>query len=759
MPLPTPHQAPFFWSGLLLCLGAALWPTLLPQPEPVLVGAAILAMMALFARASRVASLALAGACLLLGLALPGAPPENIPLPATVHGVVTEHRGAELRLDGDDGQRYALRGVYPPPPLGSAMIARIGPPRREPLLPGAPDARPTLLRAGLRSAQILGWEPLGPPLAPPTADRFDLAEHGGLLRAMINGDRRGLPEEEATLLRRTGVYHIVSISGLHIAVVAGALTLLCRILLLPLALVGAPRLARLLGCLGALAVAIAYTQAVGAPVPAVRALWMVALAGLAAALDRSVHPLQFLGGALSAVVLADPGQVGELSFQLSFGAVAGMMMLPHALLRWLPPDLPAPLPFLAASLGATVGATLGTLPVMALHFQQLPPLGFLTNLITLPLLGSTAVVAGLLAWITPGPVGLLALAVADAAAALNLALLRLVDVDPWTPAVGLGGAALLTLSALTLRRYPLSALLAALALLPLPEWTERHQLRVTFLPIGQGDASLLALPDGQRWLIDGGPGGDELLAYLRREGVRRLDRVYLSHPHPDHLAGLLPVFEFLTVDALWAPRPPEAGEADYLRLLQLAILQGTDLVLHPDDPLVVHPRGWQGRGKARVNDESLVLQVWHGRHRFLFTGDIEKAAEAALAPRIGKATVVKVPHHGSHSSSTPDFVRALQADVAVIPCGPDNRYRHPRPQTVHAWAASALYRTDTDGAIEITSDGQRLSIRRFTPYGDWEPVDRRPARPSALRGISLRHLLPQLQRPAPNLPRAGDFAR
>ena len=758
MPLPSPHHAPLFWSGLLLCLGAALWPTLLPQPEPALAGAALLATMALFARRAPVSWLALGGAALLLGLALPGAPPENRPLPTTVQGVVTEHRGAELRLDATDGHRYALRGLYPPPPIGSALIARIGPPRREPLLPGAPDPRPTLLRAGLRSAQILGWEPLGPPASPPAADRFDLAEHGGLLRAMINGDRRGLPEEEATLLRRTGVYHIVSISGLHIAVVAGALTLLCRALLLPMALFGAPRLARFLGCLGALAVAIAYTDAVGAPVPAVRALWMVGLAGLAAALDRSVHPLQFLGGALTAVVLVEPGQVGELSFQLSFGAVAGMMMMPHALLRWLPPDLPAPLPFLAGSLAATVGATLGTLPVMALHFQQLPPLGFLTNLITLPLLGSTAVVAGLLTWITPGPLGLLALAVADAAAALNLALLRLVDVDPWTPAVGIGGAALLTLSALCLRRYALSALLAALALLPLPEWTEDHRLRVTFLPIGQGDATLLALPDGQRWLIDGGPGGDELLAYLRREGIRRLDRVYLSHPHPDHLNGLLPVFEALSVDALWAPRPPEAGEADYLKLLQRAIPQGTQLVLNPQDPLVVHPRGWQGRGKARVNDESLVLQLWHGRHRFLFTGDIEKAAEAALSARIGKATVVKVPHHGSHSSSTEPFVRALQAEVAVIPCGPDNRYRHPRPQTVHAWAASALYRTDTDGAIEITSDGEHLSIRRFTPDGRWEPIDRQPARPSALRGISLRRLLPKWRPPGPNLPHAGDFA-
>jgi competence protein ComEC len=321
------------------------------------------------------------------------------------------------------------------------------------------------------------------------------------------------------------------------------------------------------------------------------------------------------------------------------------------------------------------------------------------------------------------------------------------DDEPWSPAVGAGGAALLA-GAVLLRRHPAAAACLALVALGL-RVVPAERLVVTFLAVGQGDAALVEWPDGRRWLVDGGPSSDQLLRYLRRRGLRGLDAVVLSHAHDDHMGGLLPVMQSLPVRAFWVPRAPLAEEAAYTALWDAARSQGSTLVLPDDVPVrglsgarIEHPRsGWRARGRDTINDESLVLRLDHGRHRVLFTGDVELQAEALLARVLGPMTVVKVAHHGSRSSSSPAFVARTRPALAVVSAGRDNRFGHPHSQALGAWTLPAegaacgptdadgsgcrtrLLRTDRLGSLEWSSDGERWRLRAWSAARGWVELD------------------------------------
>jgi competence protein ComEC len=156
------------------------------------------------------------------------------------------------------------------------------------------------------------------------------------------------------------------------------------------------------------------------------------------------------------------------------------------------------------------------------------------------------------------------------------------------------------------------------------------------------------------------------------------------------MGGLQPVLEHLEVGALWVPRPPEPGEAAYLALWRTAFQRGVPIRMPPDRPGrdidLLHPiGGFSGTTRRRVNDESLVLRFSHGDRSLLFTGDIEGQAEAWLSPLLAPADVVKVPHHGSRSSSSMALAAALRPSVAVFSCGPESRFGHPHPEALSAW--------------------------------------------------------------------------
>jgi competence protein ComEC len=238
-------------------------------------------------------------------------------------------------------------------------------------------------------------------------------------------------------------------------------------------------------------------------------------------------------------------------------------------------------------------------------------------------------------------------------------------------------------------------------------------LTVTFLPVGQGDATLLEWSDGEVWLIDGGPFTFEMVPYLQRIGIWKIDKVWLSHPHADHMDGIFTVLNQLTVGSLIVGRELESLDQGgrYSALWKLAKEKHIPIQLaemaQEDDSVVnrgariLHPHDWTVSTSDRCNEESVVLEITHRQHRILFMGDVEEDAEKELLQSVRSVDLLKVAHHGSRSSSSPELIEILKPTVSVITVGEGNRFGHPHPETLWTLRDSTVLRTDWHGMIEV----------------------------------------------------------
>jgi competence protein ComEC len=279
------------------------------------------------------------------------------------------------------------------------------------------------------------------------------------------------------------------------------------------------------------------------------------------------------------------------------------------------------------------------------------------------------------------------------------------------------------------------------------------RLHVTFLDVGQGDSAFIRLPRGSTLLIDTGglvgrPGlpssasvvatpanvsgatgfdvGDRVVAPpLRIAGVRRLDYLVLTHGDPDHIGGAGSILHEFRPRHVWegipvpgfAPLAALRGAAQDLGLRWANVTAGEHLAVDGVDVTVWHPgpADWE-RQRVR-NDDSGVVDVRWRNVSLLLTGDIGKDVERALAPRIQPSplAVVKVPHHGSLTSSTTEFIRALRPRVAIVSVGRANRFGHPVPAVLDRYreAGAEVFRTDQDGAVTVDTDGYSLDVHTF----------------------------------------------
>ncbi len=584
------------------------------------------------------------------------------------------------------------------------------------------------------------------------------AQAAALIRSLAIGDRADLSPSVNDDFNASGLAHILSVSGLHIAVVAAGLYRALRWLLTRserVALACDPRAAASLASIPATWL---YALVTGGEVPAVRSALMASALFLARAIGRDGDAPSALALALIAVLTWDPASLQSISFQLSFGAVAGLMLLTSPLRELVPirrPDAgrdPRWRSFLEAGLSSAAGslaASLATAPLVAGTFQRASVVAVLSNLVALPVASGLTALAAASAVALPASRDLAAalLCLSDPLARLLLAVSRLFGELPYAslrvPApsalftaawyAGLVALAAARSRPRTARRLGAGAgaTLLALALRQAVAPLLQTGLTVTFLAVGQGDSALVQLPGGKALLIDAGgdPSGRvdvgerTVVPALIELGAQSLEGMILSHPHPDHGGGMFAVLNQLRVRELWLARAAEPeglinalrAEAGRRGTAVRELARGDRLEYGPVRVEVLHP-GPEPTG-ASANDASLVLRISLGEVAFLFTGDVEAEGEQALSSERLQAQVLKVPHHGSRTSSSPAFVERVGPRHVVFCVGGRNRFGFPMPEVVERYRALGcqLHRTDQDGAVTFRTDGHALEVEHFVP--------------------------------------------
>jgi len=566
--------------------------------------------------------------------------------------------------------------------------------------------------------------------------------YAGVIVALVIGDQRGIDQADWQVFNRTGIGHLISISGLHITMVAGlaawAVSALWRRSFftdarLPL-LLPAQKVAALTGAI----VALLYVLLAGFGVPAQRTLYMLSVVALALWTGRLAAVSHVLCTALGVVVLLDPWAVLWPGFWLSFGAVAVILFAGHG--RIGPPPAGARGALLLA--GRTQWAvTAGLVPLTLLLFGQVSVVSPAANAVAIPLVSFVVTPLALAGSLVPGPPGDWLLLLAHWTVELLAWLLRQMAGWPgavwrapapqaWVFALGLGG----TLWMLMPRGWP-HRWAGAVALLPmllqLPDHPPAGTFRVTAFDVGQGMA-LLVETERHRLLYDTGPayapgadgGSRVILPYLRLRGIAALDGIVVSHGDTDHTGGALAVLE--GVDAGWLASSLPFDHA-IVRAARHHVRCNAGQHWEWDGIVfdMLHPTSASyDDAHLKTNARSCTLRISNGRRTVLLAGDIEAAQEAALVERARdrlRADVLLAPHHGSGTSSTLAFLQAVRPEVAVFQVGYRNRYHHPKLEVYERYGALGVERLRTDDAgalaLEVGADvawrGYRTDHARY----------------------------------------------
>jgi competence protein ComEC len=547
----------------------------------------------------------------------------------------------------------------------------------------------------------------------------------GLARAMVLGDRSGLDDDTAEAFRVAGTYHILAISGAQVALVAGMLALV-------LARVGTSPAVPALLVPAALAF---YAQLVGGDAPVVRAAVMAGVLVVGRALDLDADLGNLLGLAALALLVHRPSAIADIGFQLSFAATLGILLLTPVFVERLP-RLPLRLELaLAASLAAQTAIT----PLLAFHFNRLAPAALGLNLVAVPL-SAVVLVTGALVLVAALLAPPLASAMGDVAWIAAHGLLVSGEPGRWplldvrAPAPGAAAVAVYLAGLVFLHRRRLLGSLPFLTLGVVlfvrgPGAVADGRLALTVLDVGQGDCLVMRSPRGRVWLVDAAGGFDDRFdvgeavvgPYLWAQGLRRVEGLVVTHAHPDHIGGVPFLLRSFALGEVWegvAPRRDrgyaaldaalKAGRASRRTVARGVATEWDGVEMRTAWPDPSGPPPWATR-----NDDSVVLYVRYGAVRFLLTGDIEEGAESRLDP--ARAPVLKVPHHGSRSSSGEGFIAAVGPRLAVVSAGYRNRFGHPHPAVVDRLMAAGarLYRTDRDGAVTVSTDGTSIWVKTF----------------------------------------------
>jgi competence protein ComEC len=533
----------------------------------------------------------------------------------------------------------------------------------------------------------------------------------------------------------TGLTHILSISGTHFGLLSvllfGMFRLIIKVLpygiLQRMTIYLTPSQAAAILCLP---FTVIYLGLSGASIPAVRSFLMIGLFLAGLLIGRKGFWLNSLLFAAFVIAVWEPEAIFSLSFQLSFLAV---FCIGLAIDKEKEDDNKSKklLRSVRNALLMTLAAALGTAPLVGYHFHYVSFISPISNLLVAPLIGfiliPLSVISAfsylltgyfiftpLIAVLSEGSIYLVKM----------LALIPFADMKiPSFPAIIL---LLFYAGFIFYLLFRKKRLLLMVPFIPLVIYmfsvlSEKDKLIVTYLDVGQGDASVIELPDGRTMLMDTGKTGREPASFLKYRGRQRIDILVVSHAHPDHTGGLEYLTDRFHVREIWDNGrlilPDGLSHIPHRSLNRGDVIEGSGYrisVLHP------YPEFYSAGGREydAANNDSLVFRIESGGRSFLFTGDVEKEAEDDIL-HLGKwlkSDVLKTPHHGGKTSADEGFFRAVSPDIAVISVGRDNSFGHPHQETLDALEGAAIYRTDIDGAIKIKASENSLEIKTYKDF-------------------------------------------
>ncbi|MBF0426097.1 MAG: DNA internalization-related competence protein ComEC/Rec2 [Magnetococcales bacterium] len=560
------------------------------------------------------------------------------------------------------------------------------------------------------------------------------ARQQGLVEGILVGKRGRIAPTTNENMRTAGLIHLVAISGSNLGLVAGWAFFLFRQLLVMIFPLSRRMDVKRFAAVAALVFMLGYASLAGWSVATQRAAIMITVYLFAIMVGRGNQVWRSLGLAAILILLFQPNQLFQAGFQLSFLAVATLLVVGR--MGWKPGwrhQL-----FSALTTTLVIGAVLT--PITAYNFHQGSPYSILANIPAIPWVNLISV-----------PVGMIGLILLPFFPTLGKPVLLLMGhtvelFDWWAAWVSALPGAWMRYPGPTLPGYTLMILAgtgwlvwkrfwprASCLALAVCGWLWPHHappgdaLQLTVLDMGQGQSALLHAP-GDGWsIMDAGGaatprfnvGESVISAHLWYRGVRRLQRIVLSHPDLDHVSGAAQLIRNFPVAELWLGYFPKEEEVRpyYRQIIEEAHRQGTIIrrfqtgvtMYFGGTTFNLLPPYLAGR---RDNDRSLVFEVDYDTQRFLFPGDLEKVGERWLVQSglLQPVTMILVPHHGSAGSSTPEFVRSVRPGHAVFSVGRMNRYRFPRASSLANWRESGarIWRTDRDGTLIFRTDGHRL---------------------------------------------------
>ena len=553
--------------------------------------------------------------------------------------------------------------------------------------------------------------------------------YAGVILALAIGEQRAIPAGQWQVFTRTGVGHLLSVSGLHITMLASLVFLLVSRFwrlhagwMLRLPAVRAATLAGLLAALG-------YAMLSGFAVPAQRTVYMLAVVAAALWFGWVSRRSAVLALAAVVVILLDPMAAISAGFWLSFGAVAIILLAGNG--RMQPPGW---VPGWARTQWAV---TLALIPLTLAMFQQISLVSPLANAFAIPVVSLAVVPLSILAALVPwDPIAHLAHGILSVCmwpleqlAQLPGAIWQQHAPPGWSVPVALIGAVWMLMP----RGFPARWVGTGFFLplfLSLPEKPAAGELWLTVLDVGQGLSAVLHTRE-HTLVFDSGPavaeridaGSRVVVPYLRHAGVRRLDTLVISHGDLDHSGGALSILEAMPVERLYASLPPLHPILQAARDAQTCHA-GQRWNWDDVEFEFLHPAENQPDAGIKDNDRSCVLRVTGQHGVVLLPADIERRSEEQLLkshPGKLKSSILLAPHHGSRTSSTSAFLHAVAPEFIVIPVGHHNRFGHPHPSVSARYRnlQSRVFRTDVDGAILIRIAGSGIEAQ------GWRDVERR----------------------------------